>query len=389
MQLIRLHSTDELLSAAGDLNELWRRSEVAFPAARAEPLVAWLDQFAPRQAFQMLVVLDAGRWAAALPLVGRRLKGLFPAACWPYSPWWTAGELLLDLEADRDAVLDTLAAALGRVQQPLVWLDAVRFAAPRWQALLHAVKRAGLPSSIRRQAVIGQVEIDHDWDEYQARWAKGHRRKMKVALRKADAACGVQLRCYDRLSPDEVEPLVRAGFEIEHRSWKGGQRSSVLSQPGMLGYYIEQGRRLAAAGCLRLSFLEHRGQPIAFEYGLTGKGTYYSYKVGYDQRFADLTPGQLLRFELLQRFFADPACTLVDFAGPLCRATSAWSTRVEPVGRVVIGTANMCGRLLHGGYRCWRWQRQVLFRAQREAPRCAAGRPAAVAGLRRTSSVSR
>ncbi|HVX62216.1 MAG TPA: GNAT family N-acetyltransferase [Pirellulales bacterium] len=366
MQLIRLQSKDELLSAAGDLNELWRRSAVALPAARAEPLAAWLDQFAPRQAFQMLVVADAGRWAAALPLVDRRLKGLLPAACWPYSPWWTSGELLLDAEADQRAALDALAVELAQLQQPLMWLDAVRFTAPRWQALLRAVERAGLPASVRQQAVIGQVEIDHDWDEYQARWTKGHRRKMKVALRKADAAGGVRLSSYDRFSPGEVGSFVRAGFEIEHRSWKGGQRSSVLSQPGMLEYYVEQGQRLASAGCLRLSFLEHHGQQIAFEYGLTGKGTYYSYKVGYDERFADLTPGQLLRFELLQRFFADPACTLVDFAGPLCRATSAWSTRVEPVGRVVIGTASMRGRLLHGGYRFWRRQRQVLLSARRE-----------------------
>lgn len=368
MQLICLHSKDKLLSAAGDVNELWRRSEVALPAARAEPLAAWLDQFAPRQDFKMLVVLDAGRWAAALPLVGRRLMGLLPAAYWPYSPWWTSGELLLDLESDQDAVFDVLAAELARLKRPLIWLDAVRFAAPRWRALLRAVERASLPCSVQQQAVIGQVEIDHDWDEYQARWTKGHRRKMKIALRKADAAGGVQLRYYDRRSPSEIEPLVQAGFEIEHCSWKGGQRSSVRSQPGMLEYYLEQARLLAAAGCLTLSFLEHRGQPIAFEYGLKGKGTYYSYKVGYDERFAELTPGQLLRFQLLQQFFADPACTLVDFAGPLCRATSAWSTRVEPVGRMVIGASSITGRLLHASYRFWRRQRQLLFAAKGDEP---------------------
>lgn len=373
MQLVRLQSIDELLSAATDYNELWRRSEVALPAARAESLAGWLDMFAPRASFELLAVTDSGRWVAALPLVGRRLKGVLPAACSPVSPWWTSGELLLDVEADQAAALAQLIGGARQWQKPLLWLDAVRFAAPRWQALLRAAERAGLPCSVHQQGAIGQVEINHDWDDYQARWSKGHRRQMNVARRKAEAAGGVELRWHERLSPGEVEPLVRAGFEVEHRSWKRDARGSVLSQPGMLEYYVEQARRLAAADCLTLAFLEHRGEPIAFEYGLSAKGTYYSYKVGYDERFAEFTPGQLLRFTLLERFHADPARRLVDFAGPLCRATASWSTRIEPFGRIVIGAPTFAGRLLAGMYRTWRAQRQAYFLDRLEETACEPG----------------
>ncbi len=373
MQLVRLQSIDELLSAATDYNELWRRSEVALPAARAESLAEWLEMFAPESKLELLVVSDSGRFAAALPLVSQRLRGLLPAACLPVSPWWTSGELLLDAEADQPAVLELLTAGLSQLPQPLIWLDAVRFAAPRWQAFLRAVERAGLPYSVQQQALIGQVEIDHDWEDYQARWSKGHRRQMTVARRKAEAAGGVQLKFYDRVSPNEVERLVRAGFEVEHRSWKGEARGSVLSQPGMLEYYVEQARRLAAAGCLTLAFLEHGGEPIAFEYGMSAKGTYYSYKVGYDEQFAEFTPGQLLRFKLLERFHSDPTRTLVDFAGPLSRATASWSTRTELVGRIVIGAPTLAGRLLAGIYRTWRAQRQTYFLDRLEEAACEPG----------------
>jgi CelD/BcsL family acetyltransferase involved in cellulose biosynthesis len=157
--------------------------------------------------------------------------------------------------------------------------------------------------------------------------------------------------------------LVRAAFELEHRGWKGAAGGSVLSQPGMLEYYCEQGRRMAAAGCLELAFLEHRGEPIAFEYGLAAKGVYYSYKVAYDERFAELTPGQLLRFQLLERFHSAPERTLVDFAGPLAEATAKWSTRAEPVGRLVIGAPTLAGRLLgqmHRGCRRRRTASSVM-----------------------------
>ena len=354
MQLVRLNSIDALRSAAADYNELWRRSEVALPAARAESLAAWLEMFAPRASFELLVATDAGRFIAALPIVERRIKGLLPAACLPVSPWWTSGELLVDDAADQAAALDCLIAVFARLRQPLVWLDAVRFAAPRWHALLAAIERAGLPASVEPQAFVGQVEIEHDWDDYQARWSRGQRRKLRSAHRQAEAAGGVQLRVERPSQPRDVAELVQAGFEIEHRNWKGAAGSSVLSQPGMLEFYVEQARRVAAADCLELAFLEHRGQAIAFEYGLAAKGTYFSYKIGYDERFAELTPGLLLRSMLIERFHADPERQLVDFAGPLTRATASFSTRVEPVGRIVVGAPSFAGRWTSAIYRGWR-----------------------------------
>jgi hypothetical protein len=359
MQLVRLNSIDELLSAAADYNDLWRRSEVALPAARAESLAAWLEKFAPRTHFELLAVVDAGSFIAAMPLVGRRLKGILPIASLPVSPWWTSGELLVDASADRPAAdcaaaLDALIAGFARLRRPLVWLDAVRFETPRWQALLAAAARAGLPASAQLQTLVGQAEIDHDWNDYQSRWSKGHRRKMKSAWRQAKAAGGVQLRLERPAAGRDVETLVRRGFEVEHRSWKGAEGSSVLSQPGMLEYYVEQAQRLAAASCLELAFLEHRGEPIAFEYGLAAKGVYYSYKVGYDEGFAELTPSQLLRYELLRHLHDDPQRKLVDFAGPISRATASWSTRVEAVGRIVIGAPTIAGRVAGALYRHWR-----------------------------------
>lgn len=365
MQLVRLRSIDELLSAAADYNDLWRRSEVALPAARAESLAVWLEKFAPQARFELLVAVDSGRFVAALPLVGRRLKGILPIASLPVSPWWTSGELLVDdsggladsrglAAADREMALDVLMTGFARLRRPLVWLDAVRFETPRWQAFLAAAAQAGLTASVQPQTVVGQVEIDHDFEDYQSRRSKGHRRKMKSARCKAEAAGGVQLRVERPAGARDVETLVRRGFDVEHRSWKGAARSSVRSQPGMLEYYVEQAQRLAAEGCLELSFLEHRGEPIAFEYGLAAKGTYFSYKVGYDERFAELTPGQLLRYELLERFYGDPERKLVDFAGPLSRATASWSTRVEPVGRIVIGAPTVTGRLAGALYQSWR-----------------------------------
>lgn len=361
MELVRLRSVEDLAAEADRWNALWQASEASSPAVRAESLAAWLAEFAPGAECDLLVAVDAGRWAAALPLVRRRVKALCSATCLPYCSWWNSGELLLDAHADEAAALETLAQAIARQRQPLAWLDAIRCQTPRWQAFLGAVQRAGLRWVLQPQAFVGLVEIDHDWDDYRSRWSRSHRRQMKVAAKRAELAGGVELRICDAPGED-LETLVRCGFEIEHRGWKGAAHSSVLSQPGMLDFYCEQAKLLAASGHAKLVFLVHGGEPIAFEFGLAAKGTYFSYKVGYDERFAAWTPGQLLRMKLLECFHADPACDRFDFAGALTGATARWSTRTEPVGRLVIGACSPSGSAWSTAYRLWT-HRGGLFRA--------------------------
>jgi CelD/BcsL family acetyltransferase involved in cellulose biosynthesis len=193
---------------------------------------------------------------------------------------------------------------------------------------------------------------------------------MAAAERRAEEAGGVELQVHNARPGQDLELLVRRGFEVEHRSWKGAAGSSVLSEPGMLEYYCEQARRLGKSGQVELAFLEHRGQPIAFEYGLAARGTYYSYKVGYDPEFSDWKPGQLLRMKLLKWFHADPSRRLFDFVGPLTDATARWSTKAEPVGRLVVGSPSLVGRTLASGYRLWTRRRRLSGRAkQKDEPK--------------------
>jgi hypothetical protein len=114
----------------------------------------------------------------------------------------------------------------------------------------------------------------------------------------------------------------------------------------MFEFFLRQARQLAAWGSLRLAFLEHRGRPIAFEYGWLAKGVYYSYKVGYDPEFASYGPGHLLRLHLLRALAAEPGVRLVDFHGPLTEALACWATRSYAIGRLVLAPPRIGSRLL-------------------------------------------
>ncbi len=300
-----------------------------------------------------LAVEQDGRFVAALPLVGGRLKRFIPIGRLPYNNWSWAGDLLLDPAADIPEALSTLLAGLSQLGWPLIWFDAIPFEAPRWRQFAAAANDRGLRTQTRESFRVAEIAIDHDWPGYMRRWSKNHRRQIKRMESRADTAGGAVLTAHCELRPDEIEPLLRRGFKIEDSGWKGAAGTSVLKAPGRFEYHLQEASEIAKIGALQISFLEFQGRPIAFEYGWNCKGVQHAFKIGYDESFAELTPGQLLRHRLLQRYFADPRQRTLDFLGPLTDATAKWATATYPVGRLVLSTGSLSGRVVLHAYRSW------------------------------------
>lgn len=349
---IEIRSLSELRAVAGPWDDLWQRSDATLPLGRVELIAQWIEANAPRSKFRAIAVEQDSRIVAALPLVSGKIKRVVPVARLPRNDWSWAGDLLLDPAAD-DAVLEALIGPMARAGRPVVWFDAVPLKAPAWQRLAAATRAAGLSLHARESFRVGRIDIDHDWSAYERSWTKNHRRQMKRVERVAEEEGGATLVVHRRIEPHDLELLLRRGFAVEDASWKGRAGSSVLKTPVALAHYIEQAQQIATWGDVQLTFLELAGRPIAFEYGWNCKGVYHSFKVGYDEAYAKLSPGQLLRYRLLRQFFADPKQRAVDFIGPIVAATEHWATSTYPVGRLAIAHSP-AGRLLVHAYRAWR-----------------------------------
>ena len=350
LQLEQLDSIEQLRQTASAWDRLWQRSDVSLPTARAELVAQWIEHFAPRAALHALVVKKDGELLAALPLAGRRAKGVLPVGDLTLNYWSPNGELLLDPGADVRAVLDVLAGGLERLPWPLLWLELVPIETPRWQSLIRTLAGRGLSSDVHLRYRIGQVEIRGSFEDYFAQRSKSHRHGVRKSLRRLERAGPVELRVYSQFTPDEVDDRLCQAFEIENNSWKKQDGQTVFGTPGMFEFYRRQARQLAQWGHLRLVFLEHRGEPIAFELGWTAKGVYHCFKVGFDLSYGRYSPGHLLRMQLLKLLHDQPGQVMVDFQGPLTDAVARWSTRSYPIGRLVIAPRRLASRTLLAGY---------------------------------------
>lgn len=350
MQLLCFQSPDQLRAVAPLWDDLWRRSTVTLPSAQAQQLALWVETFAPRGRFRALVVEQSGRFLAALPLIDRRFGKLFRFGGLPSNRWSSSGELLLDPDCELDRVLVHLLDGCAALPWPLLWFDLVNISAPQWRAFCAAAFALGVRTERHDLYRIGQVEIGDDWQAYQSTRSRNHRQQMRRRLRQLERTGHTELHVRNQFQGGELHELLRIGFEIEDSGWKGDAGTSVLRSPGIFDFYCRQATDLARAGQLELAFLIHDQQPIAFEYGWTAKGVYFSPKVAYDEEFAPYSPGQLLRWSLLRHFHECPNRRLVDFLGPLANATAKWATQSYPIARLVVaprrGVSNVCLDLL-------------------------------------------
>jgi CelD/BcsL family acetyltransferase involved in cellulose biosynthesis len=351
LQLVHIRSIAELRDVAARWDDLWWRSDVAMPAARAELVAQWVEQFAPRARFHALAVTDGQQFVAALPLVGRKIAPLVTAGDLPGNEWAPSGQLLVDPQADVDAVLNALVGGFGHLPWPLLWLDAATMETPQWTSLMKAIERAGLAADYRERYRVGMIPLDGDWQTFQQRLSRNHRRNMGRYMRKLEQTGTAEVRVESSIAPDDVDDLLRRGFEVEDRCWKGRSGSSVMRTPGMYEFFLRQARQLAEWRQLELALLDFNGQPIAFHYAWNAKGVYHLFKIGYDEQFAASSPGQLLLHHVVERFHNEDDRRLIDCLGPVSEAVSKCQPATYGMGRLVVAPRSLLGRALFCGYK--------------------------------------
>ena len=217
-----------------------------------------------------------------------------------------------------------------------------------------ALRRAGTPTACRFAWNTGQIELDGDWPAQQRRWSREHRRKMHCRMERLAARGEVTLDFFDRLAPQETSAPMREAMRVEDAGWKGAAGTSILHAPEIHRFFLCQARLLAEWNQLALAILRCGGRAVAFSYGLAAKGVFHSMKVGYDPKFAECSPGQLLRYCLIERLCADPAWHELDFVGPISEAQAHWRPRTRPVGRLMAAPRGWISRLALWAYRRWR-----------------------------------
>lgn len=186
--------------------------------------------------------------------------------------------------------------------------------------------------------------------------AKGRLKELQRTLRRLREAGEVQLERVER--PEAVRQRIEDFLAIEHAGWKGEAGTSFLAHP-------EHARFLRAAVAdnagVSIDSLLLDGRPIALSINLQAGALMFTPKCAYDEAYRRFSPGLILEYLVIERFYASTDPEEMDAAttvgGHLVQGL--WNEQ-RTIGMVLVGPLSPLTRGVAAGYRLGVSMRQRL-----------------------------
>lgn len=187
----------------------------------------------------------------------------------------------------------------------------------------------GIGPAMGRQA----ARLDGGFEGFLSRRSSKFRANLRRAMRGGDDA-GVRFDYVDhRLDTVQAEAVYERALAVERHSWKGRQQVGIATGR-MRGFYGQMLPCLGRDARLRVVFARLDGVDIGYCFGGIFEGTYRGLQMSYHDDFGELSPGNLVQLEMIQRL-CDEGITTYDM-GQAMDYKARWTDDVfETIALVV------------------------------------------------------
>jgi CelD/BcsL family acetyltransferase involved in cellulose biosynthesis len=312
---VEWRNLSELESIADEWREL---------AARAlEPNVFYEPAFALEAA--KIFGRDAGAllvWSGTSP---RKLLGLFPARIEPRRyglklpvlvgwthPYAPLGTPLVEREAAEPVIAAWLAHLADDPELPgLVLLPFLPVDGPFATALDAIVRRAQMPVADFNTHQRAQLVPDDDRLFYVERTLGQHKHKelRRYVRRLGDIGA---LLFTTATEPETIAGAIEDFFKLETRGWKGKAGTAAALDDDIHGFITAAVGGLAAEGKVAVNRIFIDGRAIAITITLRSADTAWFWKIVYDEKFAQHSPGVVLTFAVTEDLVEDTTLVRTD-----------------------------------------------------------------------------
>ena len=139
-----------------------------------------------------------------------------------------------------------------------------------------------------------------DWPTYLAGRSATFRSELNLKRNRARRA-NMEIRRFTQ--PSDIEEFLSAMYSIEKKSWKESEGTSIPAQAHARRFYDVFLPKAASRGWLYSTLLYLDGQPAAFDMGVVHGGKFYALKASFDQNWKRVSPGTLIRADVLEQLW--------------------------------------------------------------------------------------
>jgi CelD/BcsL family acetyltransferase involved in cellulose biosynthesis len=331
-----LATLDELRALVPDWEALAAEAAEPNPFYEHWMLLPALEAYGA-EGFRGVAVWQDGALAGFFPM---RLERGFRGLPLPALRSWRHRNMLVCTPLVRAKSTDECIGALLRSRlAPVVEFDWMSAGGPFYGALAQALAAGRYPWTVTDAYVRAMLRRERDPRERFNSNMRNNLRRWNARL----AACGKVTPV--RLAPgDDLEAWTSQFMRLEASGWKGRAGSALACR--------EDDRRFVAAifgeafrrGRLHITGLDLDGRPLARHCMIAGGEGAFTFKIAYDEVYADCSPGIVAEVDNVRQFMETPGLRWIDSnTAPESRSYGrVWKDR-RTVQRVAVG-AHGAGR---------------------------------------------
>ena len=236
-----------------------------------------------------------------------------------------------------------------------------------WPAICQALRQKGIPCQFVKcqhylsgsnvdqsqlASVAGFTKVSHQssslvfpqgYTAFMEGYNTKFRRNLRRLTKKARGMGELHLECV--CEPEQLERAFQHFLQVEDCGWKGEQGTSIQKQADALAYYRSLLAGFAEVGACQINLLMLDQQCIAAQFCVRVEKTLYLLKIGYDENYGAISPGQILIDRLVEYGAESQTFDEVSFVtgyGWMDR----WSPTLKPVFLSYLPTGHILGRVL-------------------------------------------
>jgi CelD/BcsL family acetyltransferase involved in cellulose biosynthesis len=196
-----------------------------------------------------------------------------------------------------------------------------------------------------------RLDLPRSFEAYLARFNSKHRNTLKRRVRILREHAGGSLELRRITAPQDVSEFLRLGGALAQRSWQSARTDYLICDSPSWHRHLSD---LADRGLLRSYLLMCGPTPCAYVLGFQGFGGYQFHRTGYDPAFAQLAPGTVALYLLIEDLIRhDPPSWLSFEYGDQDYKRMFGTSQVETASVFLLRRTprNRARRLAHAGYR--------------------------------------
>ncbi|MEP9412390.1 MAG: GNAT family N-acetyltransferase [Candidatus Brocadia sp.] len=205
-----------------------------------------------------------------------------------------------------------------------------------WNAFAHELQTGGYNVFTDSTMKVGLINLGKDKDiaAYLAALKGDFRRDLKRKLKQLESKHG-PFRIFIVENGTEIDTVLRRGFELESKGWKGRAGTSVIQNPNAYRYYTSLAYAAAKQNALALMTFFCANNLVSFCYFLKRNNELILMKTAYNEDYRRYSVGQLAILKAIEYCYSAGILKL-NFYGIKATWHTRWNPQYKQYARLVV-----------------------------------------------------